>query len=84
MSAIEYSPTAALVKSLLINADELLGQYNPTEAGSSPNPNSGWGRISVAGSVLTQGNTASYGEHKGLDEDHNFGLLSISPRLGRR
>ncbi len=37
-------PSAALIKALLINgADELFGQYIPSEAGPSPNNNSGWG-----------------------------------------
>ena len=36
------TPSAALIKALLINgAVELNGQYNPTEAGASPNFNSG-------------------------------------------
>jgi serine protease AprX len=66
-----YSPTAALVKALLINgAVELPGQYSPSEAGISPNPNSGWGRISVADSVgATDGTKIGYGEHPGVDED---------------
>jgi serine protease AprX len=69
----DYSPTAALVKAVLINgAVELQGQYNPTEAGPSPNPNSGWGRISVKDSALVSSETAGYGEHEGLDEDDTF------------
>lgn len=69
-----YSPSAALVKAVLINgAVELVGQYNPTEAGASPNPNSGWGRISIADSVsANDGTNAGYGEHQGLDEDDVF------------
>lgn len=71
----DYSPTAALVKAVLINgAVELTGQYNPTEAGPSPNPNSGWGRISVADSALAPADTTGYGEHEGLDEDETFDL----------
>ncbi|KAF5258206.1 hypothetical protein FOXYS1_11235 [Fusarium oxysporum] len=46
-------PSAALIKALLINgAVELAGQYNPTEAGKSPNYASGWGRVDVANSVV--------------------------------
>jgi subtilisin family serine protease len=46
-------PTAALVKALLINgAVELPGQYTPSEAGPSPNNDSGWGRVDLAGSVI--------------------------------
>ena len=38
------SPSAALIKALLINgAVELAERYCPSEAGASPNDNSGWG-----------------------------------------
>ncbi|KAK3702296.1 hypothetical protein LTR37_015007 [Vermiconidia calcicola] len=47
------SPSAALVKALLINgADEVKGQYSPSEAGKSPNNNSGWGRVNLQQSVI--------------------------------
>ncbi|MGE5291608.1 MAG: S8 family serine peptidase [Micromonosporaceae bacterium] len=50
------TPSAALVKALLINgAVELAGQYSPSEAGSSPNDNSGFGRVNLAGSVIIPG-----------------------------
>lgn len=46
-------PSAALVKALLINGTvELTGQYVPTEAGPSPNSNSGYGRVSLTNSVI--------------------------------
>ena len=49
-------PSAALIKALMINgAVELLGQYSPTEAGPSPNNNSGFGRVNLAGSVIIPG-----------------------------
>lgn len=49
-------PSAALIKALLINgAVELLGQYNPSEAGLSPNNNSGYGRVDLAGAVIIPG-----------------------------
>lgn len=55
-------PSAALVKSMLINgAVELPGQYTPSEAGSSPNNNSGWGRVDLAGSVIIPGPGANAG-----------------------
>ena len=51
-----HTPSAALIKALLVNgAVELLGQYSPTEAGLSPNNNSGWGRVDLAGSVILPG-----------------------------
>jgi len=50
------APGAALIKALLINgAVELTGQYNPTEAGPSPNNDSGFGRVDLAGSVIVAG-----------------------------
>jgi len=49
-------PDAALVKALLINgADELVGQYSPSEAGPSPNFSSGWGLVDLAGSIIIPG-----------------------------
>ncbi|WP_354638424.1 S8 family serine peptidase [Kitasatospora camelliae] len=46
-------PTAALLKALLINgADELRGQYTPSEAGASPNNNSGFGLVNLEQSVV--------------------------------
>lgn len=45
-------PSAALVKAILINgASKVTGQYTPSEAGTSPNPNSGWGCVDLRTSV---------------------------------
>jgi serine protease AprX len=50
------TPPAALIKALLINgAVELAGQYSPSEAGPSPNNNSGFGRVNLLGSVILPG-----------------------------
>ena len=50
------TPSAALIKALLINgAVELTGQYSPSEAGPSPNNNSGFGRVNLLGSVILPG-----------------------------
>ncbi|KKZ67328.1 hypothetical protein EMCG_06977 [[Emmonsia] crescens] len=47
------NPSAALVKALLINgALELVGQYNPSEAGPSPNYNSGFGLVNLRNSII--------------------------------
>ena len=55
-------PPAAVIKALLINgAVELVGQYTPSEAGPSPNNNSGWGRVNLAGSVIIPGPAADAG-----------------------
>lgn len=48
-----HDPSAALIKCLLINgAVDVDGQYNPSEAGPSPNFSSGWGRVNLAASVI--------------------------------
>ncbi len=50
------TPSAALIKALLVNgAVNLPGQYSPTEAGTSPNMSSGWGRVNLAGSIIIPG-----------------------------
>jgi serine protease AprX len=64
-------PSAALIKALVINgAVELGGQYAPTEAGPSPNNNSGFGRVDLAGSVIIPGPDpdAGFGEGGPLTE----------------
>jgi len=49
-------PSAALIKALLINgAVEVVGQYSPSEAGPSPNNNSGFGRVNLANSIILPG-----------------------------
>lgn len=58
------TPSAALLKALLINgAVELPGQYAPSEAGRSPNNNSGFGRVDLAAAVILPG----------ADPDADFG-----------
>jgi serine protease AprX len=60
------NPSAALIKALLVNgAVELAGQYNPSEAGPSPNNNSGFGRVNLAGSAIIPGPSASGGFGEG-------------------
>jgi serine protease AprX len=50
------SPSASLIKALLINgAIELTGQYSPSEAGPSFNNSSGFGRVNLLGSVILPG-----------------------------
>jgi subtilisin family serine protease len=70
-----YSPSAALVKAVLINgAVELKGQYQPSEAGPSPNYSSGWGRVHLTESVLTTTASDSAGCHEGaaLEDGGSF------------
>ena len=46
------TPSAALIKAMLVNgATPLKGQYVPSEAGSPPNADQGFGRIEMAASV---------------------------------
>ncbi|MER7463802.1 S8 family serine peptidase [Streptomyces sp. NPDC097981] len=60
-------PSAALLKCMLINgAQDLPGQYNPTEAGASPNNSSGFGLVNLERSVVLPGG----GDQAGFaDED---------------
>jgi len=59
------TPSAALIKALLINgAVPLAGQYSPAEVGASPNNVSGWGLVNLAGSVILPG----AGPNAGLGE----------------
>jgi len=51
------SPSSALIKALLINgATDLVGQYPSSEAGRSPNPSSGWGRVNLQNSLVSYAN----------------------------
>jgi serine protease AprX len=73
------NPTAALVKAMLINgAVELTGQYSPTEAGASPNNNSGWGRVDLQSSIIIPGDNPSAGFGEGdplsADEEVTFSV----------
>ncbi|MFC9504748.1 S8 family serine peptidase [Streptomyces sp. NPDC057002] len=59
-------PSAALVKAMLINgAVELPGQYIPSEAGPSPNNDSGFGRVDLSRSVVLPGDGRRSGFHEG-------------------
>lgn len=65
MSGIS-KPSAARIKALLINgADELAGQHVRSEAGSSPNNNSGFGRVNLADSIVIPGQTPNAGCREG-------------------
>ncbi len=81
------SPSAALIKALLINgAIDLAGQYNPTEAGASPNNNSGWGRVDLAGSVIIPGPgdpDGGFGEGGPLSEGQEDGIGVTIPERGK-
>ena len=56
------SPSAALVKALLINgAVPIAGQYSPSETGGTPNNVDGFGRVNLAGSVILPGPVSDAG-----------------------
>lgn len=64
-------PSAALIKAMLINgADELPGQYSPTEAGASPNNSSGFGIVNLQRAVVlpTDAGQAGFADAKELDQ----------------
>ena len=77
------NPSAALLKALVINgAETLAGQYTPTEAGPSPNNNSGWGRLNLAGSVIIPGPDpdAGFGDGAPLNEGEETTITIEIPR----
>jgi serine protease AprX len=85
------TPSAALIKALLINgADVLPGQYNPSEAGASPNGHSGWGRVDLAGSVVIPGSPADAGLgeggplEQGQEDSFTIGIPEEAPKPKRR
>lgn len=60
------APSAALIKALLINgAVPLTGQYHPSEAGTSFNTSSGWGRVDLAGTIIVPGPSTNGGFTEG-------------------
>ncbi|MGR0319705.1 S8 family serine peptidase [Agromyces sp. ZXT2-3] len=80
------TPSAALVKALLVNgAVELPGQYNPSEAGASPNSNSGWGRVDLAGSIILPGagDDAGFGEGGPLEQGEEESFTVEIPEESR-
>ncbi|MDQ6695950.1 MAG: S8 family serine peptidase, partial [Actinomycetota bacterium] len=77
------TPSAALVKALLINgAIELTGQYSPSEAGPSFNSSSGWGRVDLAGSIILPGpnQNGGFGEGGPLEQGADDPIVISVPR----
>ncbi len=78
------TPSAALLKALIINgARDLAGQYVPTEAGSIPNNNEGFGRVDVQAVVgpLAAGETMVFFDEataldSGESEDRNIAVAA--------
>ncbi|WP_131784187.1 S8 family serine peptidase [Protofrankia symbiont of Coriaria ruscifolia] len=84
------NPSAALLKALLINgAVELAGQYSPSEVGPSPNNNSGFGRVSLADSVIIPGPNpdGGFGEggplDQGAEETFTIDIPEHTPQHGQ-
>lgn len=51
------SPSAALVKAMLINSGvDMAGQYHPSEAGATPNFSEGFGRVNLSRAINAMGN----------------------------
>ncbi|GAB7184833.1 hypothetical protein ATKI12_4664 [Kitasatospora sp. Ki12] len=78
-------PSAALLKAMLINgAEDLPGQYQPTEAGASPNNNSGFGRVNLTRSVVLPGNggRAGFADEAELEQDKERGFHIPVPEAG--
>lgn len=78
--------TSALVKALLINGCVTLkGQYDPSEAGASPNCNSGWGLVDISASlklVTDRGRDLVYaGFYQGIGPDSISWNRSFSQSL---
>lgn len=48
-----HTPSGALLKALLLHgAHALAGQYTPSEAGTPPNNDQGWGRVDLRNSIM--------------------------------
>jgi serine protease AprX len=80
------NPSAAVIKALLINgAVTLPGQYSQSEAGTSPNMSSGWGRVDLAGSIILPGPNPNggFGEGGPLKQGQDGTItIKIPPRKG--
>ena len=78
------APSAALIKALLINgAQTVVGQYHPSEAGPSPNISSGWGRVSLAASVIIPelSPDGAFGEGGPLKQGEKSGGVIKAPQI---
>jgi serine protease AprX len=78
------SPSAALIKALLINgAVDIPGQYSPTETATVPNNNEGFGRVDLAGSVILPGGDPNSGFSEGgpLDEGDDDRSTIVIPAV---
>jgi len=86
MNACLHTPTAALMKAMLIHgAVQMQGQYAPSEAGAVPNGNQGWGRIDLNRSLFPEypvkvefrdnaSDALGTGEHK----EYSFNLVNTA------
>jgi hypothetical protein len=74
-------PSAALIKALLINgAEDILGQYSPSEATQAPNGDEGFGRVNLAASVIIPGaKHAGAGDEGPLNEGQEWSTKITVP-----
>lgn len=75
-------PSAALVKAFIINgADPLRGQYTPSETGSVPNSQQGYGRVNLATTVDSNELLGIWDEGPELDtgDEKTFALTLSAP-----
>jgi subtilisin family serine protease len=80
-------PSAALIKAMLINgADELAGQYVPSEAGPSPNNSSGFGLVNLQRAVVlpTDAGRAGFTDAGELDQGEERAFLITVPEGAAR
>ncbi|WP_030723677.1 hypothetical protein [Streptomyces sp. NRRL F-2580] len=80
-------PSAALIKAMLLNgADELPGQYVPSEAGASPNNSSGFGLVNLQRAVVlpTDAGRAGFTDAKELDQGEERAFLITVPEGAAR
>jgi hypothetical protein len=81
-------PSAALLKALMINgAHDLQGQYSPSEAGTIPNNNEGFGRVdlqAVVGPYAPNEKLQFFDESKKLDTGQHEDRVIAIPAASRR
>ena len=75
-----HNPSAALVKAMLINgAQDIVGQYVPSEAADIPNLSEGFGRVNLANTISEDGQLIFKDENTALDTgDEEITTITIS------
>jgi serine protease AprX len=79
------TPSAALVKALLINgADQITGQYSPPEVGNIPDISQGFGRVNVLATVgpYDAGTTVTFQDEATLLDTNQEESISVTIPAG--